>query len=161
MPKEVAAQSPVGCGREEPNRNPHLPEPTGRIAFSWYAATPRPQRCHFLTITRIIRFFLCFFFLSVSMLLIRLHCPSDTIAPASPCFVYGWYTKESGDEHHDDLWTQHRSSDLQRHLLSRLRPGPAVSAAIGQCGHRCNFRHHHKRGGSLCAVRALDASGRR
>ena len=35
VPMTIAATSKVGLGRSEPNVNPKLPEPLGRIHFSW------------------------------------------------------------------------------------------------------------------------------
>jgi hypothetical protein len=35
-PKTKAILMPVGAGRNEPNTNPFLPPPVGRLKFSWY-----------------------------------------------------------------------------------------------------------------------------
>ena len=35
VPFEQAEASPVGSGRSEPNTNPYLPPPTGRLSFSY------------------------------------------------------------------------------------------------------------------------------
>ena len=34
-PKDKATLMPVGGGRNEPNTNPFLPPPVGRLKFSW------------------------------------------------------------------------------------------------------------------------------
>lgn len=34
-PEKLALNSKVGKGREEPNINPYLPPPVGRMSFSW------------------------------------------------------------------------------------------------------------------------------
>ncbi len=33
LPKDLAESVPVGTGRSEPNLNPYLPPPTGRMTF--------------------------------------------------------------------------------------------------------------------------------
>ncbi len=33
LPKDLAESVPVGMGRSEPNLNPYLPPPTGRMTF--------------------------------------------------------------------------------------------------------------------------------
>jgi len=35
VPWEIAEAQPVGSGRSEPNQNPYLPPPTGRMQFSF------------------------------------------------------------------------------------------------------------------------------
>ena len=35
LPKDTADAQPVGAGRNEPNQNPYLPPPTGRMNFSF------------------------------------------------------------------------------------------------------------------------------
>jgi len=33
IPEKVASQNPVGQGRDQPNRDPFLPEPAGRVSL--------------------------------------------------------------------------------------------------------------------------------
>ncbi|CAM9371706.1 unnamed protein product, partial [Hapterophycus canaliculatus] len=35
LPKEAADAQPVGSGRNDPNQNPYLPPPAGRMKFSF------------------------------------------------------------------------------------------------------------------------------
>ena len=39
LPKEAADAQPVGVGRNQPNQNPYLPPPTGRMKFSFNPCT--------------------------------------------------------------------------------------------------------------------------
>jgi hypothetical protein len=44
-PKEKAQVMPVGGGRQEPNNDPYLPPPTGRLQFSWNPFVMGMQLC--------------------------------------------------------------------------------------------------------------------
>ena len=48
MPATVAAQTPAGFGRGEPNLNPYLPPPEGRV--KWVSRNSKRDRlcCQFL-----------------------------------------------------------------------------------------------------------------
>lgn len=44
-PKEKGQVMPVGAGRQEPNNDPYLPPPTGRLQFSWNPFVMGMQLC--------------------------------------------------------------------------------------------------------------------
>jgi hypothetical protein len=65
LPKEEANRKKVGHGRSEPNLYPKLPEPSGRMQWSWNPITMLTRLVGKGLINKVILAFVAFMLLSV------------------------------------------------------------------------------------------------